>query len=293
MINDMGIMTNNLRTVVNLSVFFLTMCCHNFLTFLNVGGVNNDIIFFMTLFPVILLRFLVTLFVWLAEALKVVMGSIFMFVVSMTRLSFSLVISMRMMINNMCVMTNNLFTVMSFMMFLVTLSDEFFITIFNVCGINNGLTFSSRNFSLMLLGNLMALMIYMVLAVWSRRVTLVTSLSLVISMRMMINHLRVMTNNLRTVVYLGVLFLTMCGDNFLTFLNVCSIYNNIIFFMTHFSVILLWFLVTFFVWLAEALEVVMFRIMVFFMVSMTRLRYRCKDCCTSKEESCTQFVHHI
>merc|ERR1712025_708288 len=159
------------------------------------------------------------------------------------------------------------------MMFLVTLSDEFFITIFNVCGINNGLTFSSRNFSLMLLGNLMALMIYMVLAVWSRRVTLVTSLSLVISMRMMINHLRVMTNNLRTVVYLSVLFLTMCGDNFLTFINVGGIYNNIIFFMTFFSVTLLWFLVALLVWLAKALEVVMVRIMVFFVVSMTRLSF--------------------
>ena len=101
-------------------------------------------------------------------------------------------------------------------------------------------------------------------------------------MRMMINHLRVMTNNLRTVVNLGVLFFTMCGDNFFTFLNVCSIYNNIIFFMTHFSVILLWFLVTLFVWLAEALEVVMFWIMVFFMVSMTRFWYRSKDGCTSK-----------
>ena len=75
---------------------------------------------------------------------------------------------MRMMINNMCVMTNNLFTVMGFMMFLVTLSDEFFFTVFNVSGINNGLTFSSRNFSLMLLGNLMALMINMVLTVRSR-----------------------------------------------------------------------------------------------------------------------------
>merc|ERR1712025_1256987 len=116
----------------------------------------------MTFFSVTLLWLLVALLVWLAKALEVVMVRITVFfMVSMTRLSFSLVISMRMMINN-------LFTVMSFMMFLVTLSDEFFITVFNVCGINNGLTFSSRNLSLMLLGNLMALMIYMVLTVRSR-----------------------------------------------------------------------------------------------------------------------------
>ena len=169
MINHLRVMTNNLRTVVNLSVLFLTMCGDNFLAFFNIGGIYNDIIFFMTFFSVTLLWLLVALLVWLAKALEVVMVRIMVFfVVSMTRLSFSLVISMRMMINNMCVMTNNLFTVMSFMMFLVTLSDEFFITVFNVCGINNGLTFSSRNLSLMLLGNLMALMIYMVLTVRSR-----------------------------------------------------------------------------------------------------------------------------
>ena len=168
-IHNMGVMTNNLRTVVNLSVLFLTMCGDNFLAFFNIGGIYNDIIFFMTFFSVTLLWLLVALLVWLTKALEVVMVRIMVFfVVSLTRLSFSLVISMRMMINNMCVMTNNLFTVMGFMMFLVTLSDEFFFTVFNVGGINNGLTFSSRNFSLMLLGNLMALMIYMVLTVWSR-----------------------------------------------------------------------------------------------------------------------------
>merc|ERR1719347_812390 len=237
----------------------------------------------MTFFSVTLLWLLVALLVWLAKALEVVMVRIMVFfMVSMTRLSSSLVISMRMMINNMCVMTNNLFTVMSFMMFLVTLSYEFFFTMFNVGGINNGLTFCSGNLSLMLLRNLVTFVVNMVLAVRSRGVTLMTSLSLVISLRMMINDMGIMTNNLRTVVNLSVFFLAMCCHNFLTFLNVGGVNNDIIFFMTHFSVILLRFLMTLFVWLAEALEVVMFWIMVFFMVSMTRFWYRSKDGCTSK-----------
>merc|ERR1712243_425681 len=171
-----------------------------------------------------------------------------------------------MMINNMCVMTNNLFTVMSFMMFLVTLSYESFFTMFNVGGINNGLTFCSGNLSLMLLRNLVTFVVNMILAVRSRGVTLMTSLSLAISLRMMINNMGIMTNNLRTVVNLSVFFLAMCCHNFLTFLNVGGVNNDIIFFMTHFSVSLLRFLMTLFVWLAEALKVVMGSIFMFFMM---------------------------
>ena len=110
---------------------------------------------------------------------------------------------------------------------------------------------------------------------------------------MMIHNMGVIANNLRTVVNLGVLFLTMCCHNFLTLLNIGSVNNDIIFFMTHFSFIFLWLLVTLFVWLAKALEIVMLWIMVFFMVSMTRLWYRSKDGYTGKQQSCTQFVHHF
>jgi len=97
------------------------------------------------------------------------------------------------------------------------------------------------------------------------------------------NLVRIMTNNLGAVVNLGVLFLTMCGDNFLTLLNIGGIYNHIIFLMTFLSLVLDWLLVTLFVWLAEALKVVM----------MTMSWDRCADSSTSKEKSSAKFVHHL
>merc|ERR1712025_31911 len=122
------------------------------------------------------------------------------------------------MINNMCVMTNNLRAVVNLLVVLLALSDKLFLTLLNVGGVNNGLALLSWNLSLMLLRNLVALMVYMVLAMRSMGVT-------------SMNLVRIMTNNLGAVVNLGVLFLTMCGDNFLTLLNVGSINNHIIFLM--------------------------------------------------------------
>jgi len=41
--NDLRIMTNNSRAMVNLLVNFLTVLSYNVLTFFNVGGVNNSL----------------------------------------------------------------------------------------------------------------------------------------------------------------------------------------------------------------------------------------------------------
>ena len=40
-LDDLLVMTNNSRAVVDLLVVFLTVFSHNILTLLNVGGVNN------------------------------------------------------------------------------------------------------------------------------------------------------------------------------------------------------------------------------------------------------------
>ena len=114
-------------------------------------------------------------------------------------------ISMRMVINNLGVMTNNLGAMVSLDMGLMTLLMNNILTFLNVGGVNNGLALLSWHLSLMLLGNLVALVFNMVLAVRSRRVTLVTSLSLSISTGVTsMNLLRIMTNNLGAVVDLFV-----------------------------------------------------------------------------------------
>lgn len=73
------------------------------LAFFNVSGVNNDIVLLMAFLTLFLDWLLVTLLVWLAKALKVV--------VSVTRLSlsfsFSLDVSRMTMSNKLRIVTNN------------------------------------------------------------------------------------------------------------------------------------------------------------------------------------------
>jgi len=201
-------------------------------------------------------------------------------------ISRSLVISITMgvVINNLGVMTNNLGAMASLDMGLVTLLMDDILTLFNVGGVNDGLALLSWDLSLILLGNLVALVINMVLAVGSRRVTLVTSLSLSISTGVTsMNLLRIMTNNLGAVVNLGVLFLTVSGDNLLTLFNVGGVNNDVIFLMTFLSLVLDWLLVALLVWLAEALEVV-----------VTSVSWdRSADSSTSEQKSSAKFVHHL
>merc|ERR1711982_16751 len=45
--NNLGIMTNNVRVVINLLVFFLAMSDDNILTLLNLSHINNNIILYM------------------------------------------------------------------------------------------------------------------------------------------------------------------------------------------------------------------------------------------------------
>jgi len=67
------------------------------------------------------------------------------------------------------------------------------------------------------------------------------------------NLVRIMTNNLGAVVNLGVLFLTMSLDNFLTVFNVGGVNNDVIFLMTFLMMLLLWSLVTLLLYIVMAL----------------------------------------
>jgi len=67
------------------------------------------------------------------------------------------------------------------------------------------------------------------------------------------NLVRIMTNNLGAVVNLGVLFLTMSSDNFLTVFNVGGVNNDVIFLMTFLMMLLLWSLVTLLLYIVMAL----------------------------------------
>ena len=61
---------------MHLLVCLLTVLGHDILTLLNVGGINNGVIFLMTFLSLIVDWSLMTLLVWLAEALEVVVFAV-------------------------------------------------------------------------------------------------------------------------------------------------------------------------------------------------------------------------
>ena len=91
--DNLGVMTDNSGAMVDLLVCLLAVLGHNILALLNVGCVNNDIIFFMAFLSLVLDWLLVALLVWLAEALEVVVRLV---AITWLSLSISLGISLAM-----------------------------------------------------------------------------------------------------------------------------------------------------------------------------------------------------
>jgi len=104
--HNLGVMTNNSRAVVDLLRSFFAMGGDDVFAFLNISGVNDDVIFLMTLLTLVLDWFLVTLLMGLAEALKVVVVVLSISGLSFS-LSFTLMVSAVSMRNNLRIMTNN------------------------------------------------------------------------------------------------------------------------------------------------------------------------------------------
>ena len=74
MTDDLGVVSNDGGAVMNLLMGLLAVLGHDVLALLDVGGVNNHVVLLVTLLPLVLDGLLVTLLVWLAEALEVVVG---------------------------------------------------------------------------------------------------------------------------------------------------------------------------------------------------------------------------
>merc|ERR1711942_83150 len=68
--NNLGIMTNNVRVVINLLVFFLAMSDDNILTLLNLSHINNNIILNMAFLMMLLFGCLVALVILLVLAMR-------------------------------------------------------------------------------------------------------------------------------------------------------------------------------------------------------------------------------
>merc|ERR1719348_2911865 len=159
MMFNMRVMTNHMAAVMNLLVFFFTVSVHNLLTLLNVGGVNN------------LLALLVMTLRTMRIALRVsIMSS---FGISFG-ISFALVIStmtVRSMMLDMRVMTNNMRAVVYLSMFLFAMCVRNIFTLLNIGGVYNVFTLVM----FLMLWYLVALVILLVMTTRTTRVSMVTS----------------------------------------------------------------------------------------------------------------------
>ena len=119
--------------MVDLLVNLLAMLGDNVLALLNVGGVNNHIIFLMADLSLVLDWLLVALLVWLAEALEVVVRF-----VTITWLSLSLgITSMMASMDDLRVMTNNSRAVVDLLVSLTAVLGDNVNTFLNVGGVHN------------------------------------------------------------------------------------------------------------------------------------------------------------
>merc|ERR1711970_1259321 len=145
-------------------------------------------------------------------------------------------------------MTNHSRGVGHLLVGLLAVGGDDVLAVLNVGGVDNGLALLARNLARVLLGDFLTLPVLLVMALRSSRVALAwLSISFTLSNTITTiptistaNNLGVMTNYSGGAVDLLGCFLAVGGDDVLAFLNVSSVYNNIVFFMTLLTAGLFW-----------------------------------------------------
>merc|ERR1711942_658808 len=121
------------------------------------------------------------------------------------------------------------------------------LTLFNIDGVHNFFASLLGDLASVFLGVLVALLLLLVFTVRTTGVPVVTRISgtlvviTLIGFMMSINNFRLSFDNVRVVVDLFMLLITMCDDNIFTLLNIGNIYNDIIVNITFFMFLLLGF----------------------------------------------------
>merc|ERR1711942_74309 len=137
------------------------------------------------------------------------------------------------------------------------------LTLFNIDGVHNLLASLLGNLASVFLRVLVALLLLLVFTVRTTGVSMVTRVSRAlvvitsIGFMMSINNFRLSFDNVRIVVDLFMLLITMCDDNILTLFNICYIYNDIIVNIAFFMFLLLGFLVALVILLVMAVRTIM------------------------------------
>merc|ERR1712029_388371 len=146
---------------------------------------------------------------------------------------------------------------------LLTNSVDSLLTLFNIDGVHDLLASLLGDLASVLLGVLVALLLLLVFTVRTTGVSMVTRISRTlvvitsIGFMMRVNNSRLSFYNVRVVVDLFMLLITMCDDNILTLLNIGYIYNNIIVNIAFFMFLLLGFLVALVILLVMTMRTIM------------------------------------
>ena len=167
----MGIMSNNVALMMNLFVLFMAVGMNNLLTFFNIGSVHN----LLALLVFLMLWDLVTLLFFLVMALRSMGISVGVSI--MSSLSFTLVIStvtVRSVVLNMRIVTNNMRAMMNLGVFLFTVSVDNMFTLFDISGVYNIFTL----IMLLMLGDLMTLMLLLVLTMGATGVSFMATIAM-------------------------------------------------------------------------------------------------------------------
>ena len=168
--------------------------------------------------------------------------------------------------DNLGVMTNNGGAVVNLGVGLGALGGEGVLTLLDIGGVHNSLAHGPGDLAGVLLGDLVALLLHMLLALGARAVSVVTSLgislslSLSLAMMSVSNNLGVVTNDSGAVVNLLGDGVAVLGDDVLALLDVGGVHDGVILLMADLPLVLDGLLVALLVGLAEALEIVVFAV---------------------------------
>ena len=162
--------------------------------------------------------------------------------------------------NNLGVVTNNSGAVVDLGVGLGALGGEGVLTLLDIGGVHNSLAHGPGDLAGVLLGDLVALLLHMLLALGAGAVSMVTSLGISLSLSLAVmsvsNNLGVMTDNSGAVVNLLGHGVAVLGDDVLALLYVGGVHDGVVLLVADLPLVLDGPLVALLVGLAEALEVV-------------------------------------
>merc|ERR1711970_911695 len=156
--NNIRVMINNTSAMMTSLMCFLTMCMDSLLTLLNVDGVQNFLASLLGDLASVFLGVLVALLLLLVMTLMASSTGL-----CSTLVITSMTIGFMVSVNNLRLSTNNVRIVVNLFMFFLTMSDYNILALFNISNIYNDIIIHMTFLMMLLLGNLVALVIFLVM----------------------------------------------------------------------------------------------------------------------------------